>query len=279
MPSASSLRGRPTLNLHHRVLQTLLMRVRPAPVASLLKRLLGLRRVTVETAQGWFKVDPVSLMGIALTRSGGYEEGMTATLKTFLKPGHTFVDLGANEGYFTVIGAKLCGPSGRVLAIEPQQRLLPVIEENIRLNGVGNTKVLNVAISDQSGTATLNLTSDTNSGGSGLYRHTKYKLPTQEIATQTLEQVLIAQGLNHVDLLKVDIEGFEYEAVLGSPRVFQQQRVKALALELHPTILADRGKSAGDIERMLEQAGYRLTETFGNTVWIADDGSNSELVR
>ena len=91
--------------------------------------------------------------------------------------------------------------------------------------------------------------------------------------------MLIAQGLNHVDLLKVDIEGFEYEAVLGSPRVFQQQRVKALALELHPTILADRGKSAGDTERMLEQAGYRLTETFGNTVWIADDGSNSELVR
>lgn len=192
------------------------MRLRPAPVASLVKRLLMVRRVTVETAQGRFKLDP---------------------------------------------------------------ELLPVIEENIRLNRIRNTKVANVAISDQSGTATLNLTFDTSPGGSGLYRPTKYALPTQEVEMLTLEQALDRAELHTVDLLKVDIEGFEYEAILGSRRVFQQHRVKALALELHPTILADRGKSAGKIERVLEQAGYRLTQKFGNTVWIANDVSNPELVR
>lgn len=273
MPSASTFRARPFLSFRHRVLQTLLMRVRPAPVASLMKRLLMVRRVAVDTAQGRFKVDPVSLMGIALTRMGGYENGMTATLGKFLRSGNTFVDVGANEGYFTVIGANQCGASGRVVAIEPQRRLLQVIQDNLALNGVVNTKLLNVAISDRSGTATLNLTADTNSGGSGLFRHTKYVLPTQEVEMVTLEQALDREGLRTVDLIKMDIEGFEYEAVLGSPRVFVEHRVKALALELHPTILTQRGKSAGEIERTLTQAGYRLIETFGNAVWITDSTS------
>jgi hypothetical protein len=69
--------------------------------------------------------------------------------------------------------------------------------------------------------------------------------------------------------MKIDIEGFEYEALLGSPRVFQQHRIRALALELHPHILAARGKDAGEITAMLANAGYTRTETFGNDVWTA----------
>jgi hypothetical protein len=69
--------------------------------------------------------------------------------------------------------------------------------------------------------------------------------------------------------MKVDIEGFEYEALLGSPQVFAQHRIKAIALELHPTLLAGRGKRAEDITEMLQQCGYTLTATFGNAVWLA----------
>ena len=227
--------------------------------------------MVVDTPQGRFFVDPVSLLGIALSKRGCYEPEMHSTLRQFLGRGKTFVDLGANEGYFTVIGAKLCQAEGRVIAIEPQHRLLPVIEENLRLNGLTNASLVNAALSDTPGQVTLHLTSDTNSGGSGLHRHTAYSLPTQEVAAMTLAQVLDQQKIDHVDLMKVDIEGFEYEALLGSPDVFHQHRILALALELHPTILAERGKNAGDIEQMLASTGYRKTETFGNSVWLAPE--------
>lgn len=257
------------LSLYYRLLQVVLMRLRPAPIATALKRILRVRRVTVTTLQGRFCVDPVSIMGIALTRGGTYESGMIATLNASLTHGSTFVDLGANEGYFTVIGAGLCGPTGRVVAIEPQERLLPIISKNLHLNSLLNTIVVNAAITDRPGQVTLHLTSNTNSGGSGLHRHTKYPLPTQEVAAMTLEQLLDVQGVKVVDLLKVDIEGSEYEALLGSPRLFQECRIKALALELHPTILADRGKDAEDIVALLTGAGYQKKQPFGNDLWLA----------
>jgi FkbM family methyltransferase len=183
-----------------------------------------------------------------------------------LPAGGVFLDLGANEGYFTVVAARRCG---RVIAVEPQQRLLSVIEANLRLNGLANVRLLNLAVSDRPGEAILHLTPSINSGASGLHRSVKYSLPTQSVATRTLEQVFAAEELSRVDLMKVDIEGFEYEALLGSPRIFAERRVRALALELHPSILASRGKDARDIVAMLETAGYVATSRHGNDVWLA----------
>lgn len=85
----------------------------------------------------------------------------------------------------------------------------------------------------------------------------------------TLEQVLDREELRTVDLLKMDIEGFEHEALLGSPNVFRERRIKALALEVHPSILADRGLNAGELTACLLAAGYTASRPFGNSVWIA----------
>jgi FkbM family methyltransferase len=265
----SNAMHRNPLTLYQRCLQNVLIRVRPAPLASLLKRGLGIGRTVVNTPNGRFWVDPISNLGTALSRYGSYESGMQKVLEKYLSPGATFFDLGANEGYFTVMGAKRCGASGRVVAIEPQERLLPVIAENLRLNGVEWVSVWNVAVTNSSGLATIHLTPDMNTGASGLSRSAKYRVPTQQVATRTLAQLLDYEGLTHVDLMKVDIEGFEYEALLGSPEVFGQHRVQVLALELHPTILANRNKDVEDITKMLAGCDYKMTDACGNTVWLA----------
>jgi FkbM family methyltransferase len=258
-----------TLSPYLRFLQKTLMKVRPNILAAKLKNLLGVKRLPFETPQGTFLIDPISLLGIALTTKGLHEEGMVKTLEKFLSRGSCFVDLGANEGYFTIIAARLCGEAGRVISIEPQQRLHAVIKENIRLNKSPNAALVGAAIGDKPGTAVMHLTASTNTGGSGFERRSSYPLPTQEVSMMTLEQLLDAQSASSVDLMKVDIEGFEYEALLGSPKVFEQHRIKALALELHPAILSARGKDSADITGMLTRCGYRCEDTFGNTVWIA----------
>ena len=125
------------LSLYQRSLQSVLMRVRPAPLAVVLKKILGTGRTVVSTPSGKFWIDPVSLLGMALSRRGEHEPAMRETIERWLPLGGVFVDLGANEGYFSVLGALRCGANGRVLAIEPQQRLLPVITRNAELNGVG----------------------------------------------------------------------------------------------------------------------------------------------
>jgi FkbM family methyltransferase len=257
------------LSIYQRFLQSFLLRVRPAPLASLFKRMLGPRSMIVVTPNGRFRVDPISILGRDLTEHGSYEPAMQKTLEKFLAPGATFLDVGANVGYFTIIGAQLCGPSGRVLAIEPQERLLPMIKENIRINGVAWATVLNVAVTDVPGTVTLHLTADMAPGGSGLFRQTKYHLPTQQAIARTLTQILNEEGIDHVDLMKVDIEGSEYEALLGSPDIFRERIIQALALELHPTILQGRNKDVAKITKMLAEFGYIMSEPFGNAVWLA----------
>src|SRR5258708_5878695 len=126
------------LPLRVRLFGPLLRKTRPAALATHLKRLLGIKRTVVRTARGSFFVDPVSHLGEFLIREGEYEPDMTATLRRHLQPGSVFADVGANEGYFSVLGGQIVGPAGRVIAIEPQARLRAVVEENIRLNGLQN---------------------------------------------------------------------------------------------------------------------------------------------
>ena len=83
--------------VHRQMIYRALLRVRPAPVAALLKRLLRVRRVPIETKYGVFLIDPVSGFGRTLEADLVYEPGMIEHMERYLRPGSTFVDIGAND--------------------------------------------------------------------------------------------------------------------------------------------------------------------------------------
>lgn len=192
---------------------------------------------------------------------------MEATLDKYLPRGGTFVDLGANEGYFTVLAANKIGATGRVVAIEPQLRLIPIIETNLRLNDLSWATVLNLAATDIPKLVTIYLSADMNTGATGQQNVAKYPLKTQHVTGLPLAEILDQQGISSVDLLKVDIEGGEYDALLGSRKIFEEGRVRAIALELHPSILKLQNRNQGDITDMLTQCGYHGDTSNGNAVW------------
>jgi len=239
-----------------------LMRVRPASLGSALKRLLRIRRQVVDTEAGRFYIDPASNFGIGVQQEGGYEPELTRAVRTLLREGDIFVDTGANEGFFSIVASKAVGSTGRVIAIEPQSRLQEVLVRNIRENSALNVDIIQRAISDTPGFATISLTPDMNTGSSGLFRATRYRVPTQDVLQTTLDGLFKFLSLRSVRLMKMDIEGFEYEAVLGSREVFLGTTLEYFALELHPTILARRGKPEKDIVDFLADCGYRRDERF-----------------
>lgn len=265
------------LSLKNRLAQRLLSSVRPAFFASYLKKLFGIERTVVETEFGRFYVDPVSILGRELTSKGKYEPSMIQTLKEHLSESGTFVEIGSNEGFFSVIAAEIVGSTGTVLAAEPQERLQSVIEKNLSLNSIRNADVHRLAISDHDAMETLHLTPNVNSGSSGLKRATQYWYDTENVPTTTLKKFLDRAGIDHVDVMKIDIEGLEYEAVMGSRSVFENRRVSTIALELHPSRLQERGLTMGEIVDFIEGCGYRLDDRFRNTVWTSEGGRVSEL--
>jgi FkbM family methyltransferase len=249
-------------------LQRTLMRVRPAFLAAWLKKVLRVRRKPVETKEGIFWIDPISQFAINLISPRGYEPEMGETLRRYLQPGGIFVDIGANEGFFTVQAAKIVGTSGRVLAVEPQGRLQEVIRKNLELNGLTNVTLVRSAVSDRPGEAELHISPSTNTGSTGLSQSTRYRVPQEMVPVNTLEGILDQHGIEKVDLMKMDIEGFEYEALTGAEKLLKAKRIRALALEMHPELMRSRGKEPRRLEALLAQCGYRQDPNAITNVWV-----------
>ncbi len=179
----------------------ILMRIRPAFIASFLKKLLRIKRILVSTSSGKFFIDPTSNFGNAILTNVGYEPQLTDALKDLLKEGDTFLDIGANEGYFSVLASMLVGISGKVISIEPQSRLQGILFRNISENAAYNIHVFQKAISDSVGMATIFLIPDMNTGGSGMFQCTKYKNPTEVIPQTTLSELLSLLRLDRIKLM------------------------------------------------------------------------------
>lgn len=242
---------------HHWLLQ-----VRPAFVASFLKKLLRIKRYIVQNSNGKFFIDPLSNFGNALLSESGYEPQLVDSMKQILKEGDTFLDIGANEGFFSILASQLVGVSGKIISIEPQSRLQRVIIRNISENNAYNVNIFQRAISDRVGTAILFLTPDMNTGSSGIFQTAKYKNPTETVLQTTLSEILGLLNLDKIKLMKIDVEGFEYEAILGSKHIFESNIIENIALELHPEILQQRGKSESDILDFLKENGYEQNSEY-----------------
>lgn len=157
-----------------------------------------------------------------------------------LRPGDAFLDLGANVGYFTLVGAALVGREGRVLSFEPAPANAAALRRNVELNRLDTVEVIEAAVSDRRGSASFDLGDDDQSGrlGSG----------TQTVRTVTVDDELARTGLTPA-LVKIDVEGAEEAAVRGMLATLRAHR-PTLICEMHqhpdlraplPTALRDHG--------------------------------------
>jgi FkbM family methyltransferase len=191
--------------------------------------------------------------------TGRYEPLETLLIRKILKPGMVFVDVGANWGYFTLLGAACIGPLGRVLSVEPHPHLFALLRANLDYNGYHNVTPLSLAVGAQTGTALLT-GFDEHGGNWGLSRivsggdSSNVSFP---VATAQLDHIVKQHEIDVVDLLKIDIEGSEDEALQGMGCGLADRRYLRLLLELHPTILWHRGKALADIVDPLVRHGYR----------------------
>jgi FkbM family methyltransferase len=140
--------------------------MRPLELAVFLKWALRVKRMEVEARGIKLWVDPASNVGKRILREGNYEADLTAAFRELLRPGQTVVDVGANEGWFSMLAAKLVGPTGLVVACEPQERLWPAILKNIALNDFATVKLLPFAIGRERGIGEINLYPSLNTGSS-----------------------------------------------------------------------------------------------------------------
>ena len=139
-------------------------------------------------------------------------------LERFLKPGMVFVDGGANTGVFAFTAARLVGPTGRVLAFEPGSACFAALTQSRALNQFEQLRLVNKALSDQSGTARLyHCMGQENAFSLGAENGATF----DEISTTTLDEIAQAEQLPRVDFIKLDVEGAEELVLRGAKQVLE----------------------------------------------------------
>lgn len=252
-------------------LERSLFRMRPAAALSVVKVLLRVRRREVHVPAGRFLVDPVSYFGAELIRTGAYEPSMTRRLADNLSAGMTFVDVGANEGYFTVMASALVGASGRVVAVEPQERVADVLAANLGLNSCSNVNVVRAAVGDVAGVLVLHIMPSVNTGASSATPPVRYPTRREHVTQVKLDDLLPSLGVETVDLMKIDVEGYESHVIDGAREVFRRGAVRQVALELHPRQLRALGTTSEDVVLLMESLGFACT-VAGDSGWCVFNG-------
>jgi FkbM family methyltransferase len=153
---------------------------------------------------------------------GKYELPLQETLASYLKPGGVFYDIGANIGFFSIIGAKLVGNTGKVYAFEPAPDNAAKIRHNARLNNFSQITVIEKAVSGSMGEGQLLLTE--NIGGHTLASADR---PLDVRGSMAVDLVsideLIARGeLTPPTLVKIDVEGAELDVLQGMKQTLAQ---------------------------------------------------------
>jgi FkbM family methyltransferase len=186
---------------------------------------------------------------------GSFEPNEFAFVDRMLKPGMVFVDVGANDGYYTLFAARRVGPAGRVIAVEPSSRERAHLQRNLGRNGLDNVQVVAAALGAEAGFVDLHLAHGVHAGHNTLgdFAHDDVvRASSERVALDTLDAVVARQGLSRVDMVKVDVEGGEAGVVAGARHVLATAR-PVLLMELNERALHAQGQSAETLLSVLRQ--------------------------
>jgi FkbM family methyltransferase len=194
-------------------------------------------------------------VGRSFIEYGEFSEAEVACLRRFVVPGMVVLDIGANIGALTVPLAQMVGPTGRVIAFEPQRLAFQLLNANIALNSLANVQALRLAVGADDGWTTvpdLEPTVPQNVGGISL----RDKHPGEKVPTIRLDGV----DLPTVGLIKCDVEGMEWDVLIGASGLIERDK-PILYLE------ADRADVLRDLYeelRLLDYAAFRHSPPLFN---------------
>lgn len=198
--------------------------------------------------------DPSRTIGRNIVNTGLFDISVSEVLARLIVPGSTVIDGGANIGYMTLLAALAAGPTGRVIAFEPHPELSQILRANVAQAGVGRAlapiEVRQIALGDRPGVAELSIPDgfDGNDGIATLVQGRKDSTRSVTVEVDTLDSLL---GDTVVEVMKLDVEDFEYQVLLGAAQALQARRIRHIVFE-------DHHARDSQVIRLFQASGYEL---------------------
>jgi FkbM family methyltransferase len=206
------------------------------------------------------ELDPQEWTQIELLKSGTLEPKTVNYFSHFLSQGGTYIDVGAHVGFHALVARSLVGTSGRVIAVDPQPYNCEKILTNCRLNAFNNVTVYVAAAGDRSGTVTLNAQPLKDKARLTLSGNNSHDTGEAFIVPlMRLDDLIAESKLERIDLLKIDVEGYELAVLRGLGNTISI--VRAIILEVLPDTPLN---IASEIASHLAGAGFSLHTLDGH---------------
>jgi FkbM family methyltransferase len=199
-----------------------------------------------------------------------FEEAEIKFVKKFLKEGDTFFDIGANIGLFSLHLSNVVGNNGKIFAFEPTPETFRRLNENIEINGFKNILTENIGLSDQNGKMDFNIS---NSGFDAWNSFAKLddigKADTIQVSVYTLDDYIDNNNINKIDLIKLDVEGWELFVLKGGVKLLSTDNSPVLLVEFTETNAFAAGYYCGELYDFVKNYGYE---------WFSYDSINNQLI-
>lgn len=232
----------------------------PYPVRVLGQRALGDVRVRIRSGPNRGLQWSLAAFGRGYG-SGRFGLQRIEALASVVQEGDAFWDVGAHKGFITLAAARLVGPSGLVVAIEPAAANLRFLERHLLWNGIHNARVVPAAASDRSGLASF--------GGRGSSVAFRLGEGPDEIPVTTIELMAVELDLGRPTVMKIDVEGEEAAVLRGAKRLLGTDQ--ALLISTHSRELYE------ECREMLAPLGFRIYDSWeiarhlrDGTAWTSD---------
>ena len=200
---------------------------------------------------------------------GTYERKESALVRRILRPGDIFWDVGANLGYYTLLGSACVGTTGRVVAFEPFPPAWERLQHNLSLNAFPQVRLVNAAVSSVVGTAPLFFASDVPDGVASLAAPEGH-VSRVTCRTMTLDRFAEEEGERLPILMKADVEGAEKAVLEGAAGILSGSHPPMLLLEMEDEQFGRHGTSKREIQEMLSRLGYAAYQ-LRRRRWVACD--------
>lgn len=189
-----------------------------------------------------------------------------------LDKGMTHIDIGANIGYYALLASSLVGEEGKVIAIEPIKKNVELLKRNFQINGFDNYEVFRRALSSSNGCVEmevmekLNRCAPSSDESDSFKMEGKNRIGVEEVEGVTLDDFLERIGIEDFHSIRMDIEGFEVEALKAMQRVLTKASSPSrFFMEVHPFNFSDSYHDTRGIFKLIESCGFRPK------VWARDN--------
>lgn len=190
----------------------------------------------------------------------GYEGEERALVRQLLRPGDTFIDVGAHFGLYSLLASSCVGPGGRVIAFEPTPATFERLRENVALNRAGNVECLQQGLSDRTGELELRIADEASSAWNSFGSPARGGTASSaKVSTMTLDRFVGERGIGRVRLIKVDVEGWEARVLTGAAATLGGPEAPDLLVEFSSEAACAAGAELETLWRLLSDHGYRMS--------------------